>query len=195
MIASAQTAKDVAKYYQGTYIKIPEFDATRVFYLRSVTTAGMVVLDEISAEEGIIDFKDDFHYNIQSPLETQRRWFTYDKHAYLIERVPARMWKKGVCSENTVIHRLGAKGDLSSVSINATNLNASLVSAYDTNAVKRHSVAFDDRFALATNVNQVYLWDQLIGRYVPRTKEMFLFRELAGLPLPAPLNAAKVLYV
>lgn len=90
--------RDIQKYYQGTYVKFAEFGDT-LHYIENVTQ------DEITGKD---ENKDDFVLYLHDSQEyvfeyllPHKAVFQYGGDAYLLQRIPARQYKRGLCQENT----------------------------------------------------------------------------------------------
>lgn len=188
--------KDVQKYYGGTYVIIPEISTQHVMLLKEASTKGIVCQDSRDNSYGLISFEDGFEYELQSPLATRKAWFMHEGNAYLISRIPARMWKKGISSENTQIARLTSTNDFAGVSINPKILNAFLQATANPQLPKpKEMVTLSPEWAFNGHSNNLFLWDTVIGKYARRTNELFVPRELQELCLPEITKSMKVKYV
>lgn len=196
MKANPNNYQDVLKYFQGTLIVIPEVDKEKVFLLRNCGPNGIIVQDPSDASEGFIELSDKFTYTIQSPLPIRRAWFMHQNKPMFIERIPARMWKKGICTKNTALWTFTENG-LAVSEIHWAKLNSFLQFKPPTTLPEKFvsPLILDDRFALLGPKNTLFLWDKAIGQYAGRTKELFICRELADLPLPSILSKMKIVYV
>ena len=196
MIASSENVKDIEKYFSGTYIVVPEVSETHVMYLEQAKSLGLICKDSRNNKQGLISFEGGFEYKIQSPLTTRKAWFMYDGDAFLITRIPARMWRKGICSENTAIFRLTVEGELSKTGISVSLLNAFLQdqsTPWDPQALNPQVLS--PEWVFHGKLKSLYLWDKLVGKWASRSNELFVPRELQDLKLPAIANNMKVQYV
>lgn len=114
-----ETAADFKKYFGSTFIVIPEAEPTQVGYVRSV-----------DSHETLIEYQDmskalikygEVPYEVKSPLTNQKQYFQINGDPFLIFRIPARMWRKGINKENTAIKHLnsGVSMNLSFPELNA----------------------------------------------------------------------------
>jgi len=196
MIANANNIKDVDKYFCGTYIVVPEVSETHVMYLQEAKSIGLICKDSRNNKQGLISFDGGFEYKIQSPLATRKAWFMFNEDAYLITRIPARMWRKGICSENTALFRLTAEGELSKTGISVELLNAFLqdqATPWDPQNLRPQVLS--PEWVFHGKLKSLYLWDKLVAKWTSRTNELFVPRELQDLKLPAITNNMKVQYV
>jgi len=98
------TVDDIRRYYEGSYCKVPEF-GDKLFLLKQVVAASEGV------EIRLKDSQDDLYTILleeEAPYEMNfalphRAIFNYRDTVYLLERVPARQYKRGITSENTHI--------------------------------------------------------------------------------------------
>jgi hypothetical protein len=200
VIADSDNVKDVHKYFHHTYIVVPEVDAKKVWWLYDESPAGLTVKDPTTDELGYISFEGGFEYHIRSPLATRKQWFNYNGAAYFIERIPARMWRKGICSDNTALYRFNSDGLLSGAPLRPEYLNALLqhqpMEVFQwPDKDKNGGVAIDGGFAYCPIKAQLYYGNNVVGKMAKRTKELFVPKELQDILLPAALKELKVKYV
>lgn len=197
MKASAATYKDVAKYFHGTYLIVPEVNPQRVFYLQDEGPEGLLLSDTENGEKGYISFSDGFEYTLQSPLATKKQWFQHGASTYLVQRVPARQWQKGISDQNTTIHKLSLSGALQGTCLSAGLLNALLrwEPPQEIKLGPTETLALSSQYAYCGKTSGVFFWDSYVGKIARRTKELFLPKELAELHLPDTLQTMKVKYV
>lgn len=200
MKANPNNLKDIQKYYGGTYITVPEVDPHRVFCIDDMNSQGLQLRDPMNGELGFISFEGGFEYEIKSPLAARKQWFQCNQTAYLIQRIPARMWRKGICSENTILYSFNSEGNLRQVGIDAVLLNALLAWQPTeieslTNKLPSTGVALSSQYAFCPVKSQLFLWDHVVGKVAKRTQELFVPKELQELKLPTAASKMKVMYV
>lgn len=196
MKANASNIKDVSKYYERTYIIVPEISPKHVMLLSSVSNKGMVLRDSRDNQQGLISFDGGFEYEIQSPLTTRKAWFMHDNHAYLISRIPARMWRKGISQENTAIFRLTTTNEFVGCSVSDGLLNAFLQYKPSPQIPPAPSMqVFSKEWAFNGKTNMLFLWNTPVARWSRRTNELFVPKELKELTMPQVMEKAKVKYV
>lgn len=172
MLCSYKTAQDVNKYYGQTYVVIPEYDPLRVLVLQKVDSYGIHFKDPTTGELGGLSFKDQDEYHLDFHLP-HKQYFQHGEYAYLLERIPAKMWRKGVSSENTKMYILGHSGVLSPTSWDHNHLNAYLKGVKSkVSDVHLKSVALTDRIAYCPNKGILLADTQVIGQ--KDTKEDYL---------------------
>lgn len=107
MIASltGANANDFKQRYQGVigWLRHKELPP-RAVYVHHVSSTKVTFRDEQDNE---------FYSNVDSGVEfefipTQRAWYNTKDGLYYVQRIPARMWKRGICTENTMF-RMGDK--------------------------------------------------------------------------------------
>lgn len=110
----SENAGDIDKYFRHTFMKFPGFAGDTLHRIDSVDESrvrGMFLDDEGSEAE----FQFELHPSYkQTPpdvdfLFPQKAWFQMGEHALFLHRLPARQYRKGICSENTAIYRLVQK--------------------------------------------------------------------------------------
>lgn len=200
MKANPNTLKDVQKYFGGTYIVVPEVSKEKVFSIEDMSGAGITLRDTTKDELGFISFEGGFEYEIQSPLVNRKQWFQHNGRAYLIQRIPARMWRKGICSENTIIQAFNGDGNLKGAGLEPSLLNGMLQWTPPSlpnlkGEVPPGGLALSTAFCYCPIRAQMFLWDHVVGKVAKRTQELFVPKELNQLKLPEVLSSMKVQYV
>lgn len=92
---------DVKKYFEETYIKYAPL-GEGVFYVENVTDSS-VQLRTQSGESHMLSFSQPFVLDYILP---HKACFQYKKYAVLLQRRPARMWKKGLTTKNCFLASL-----------------------------------------------------------------------------------------
>lgn len=156
------THKNIADFkqrYQGVmgWLNPEKPDSKCAVYVSSVTNSKVAFRDEKNNE---------YYANVNTGVQfeflpTQRAWYNTKKSVFLVQRIPARQWKRGVCPDNTRIGEL-SDGHLSDhpVSIDwraaafdvMTKAVAYDVAVADFLAKGRSSVALSRHFAITNNV-------------------------------------------
>jgi hypothetical protein len=103
MYVNKENWTDAQKYYENTLIKVvdPEnkFDSDKtVWYVEKVDPQFMLLKDVNSTQKVLIDL--DKGYNLEY-LIPGKAIFQKGEAAIALSRLPKRMWKKGMTSENT----------------------------------------------------------------------------------------------
>jgi len=202
MHANSKTYNDVKKYFQGTFIVVPEYDPNKVLHVDSVNPAGIYVSEQ-NGDKGCISLEDG-GYVLNSPLPLRRQWFQgEDGRAYMICRIPARMWKKGIHGENTVFFYLTTQGS-------AGNMGWSTERLYDffRNKVKfadkiplasdtgfQDSLALSDLWCFHSKTSQLFIYDAPVGKVSDNRKKGYILKEFASVPLPKQLKGCEIKYV
>lgn len=119
MIATFFNWMDVKKYYLGTFILVPEV-TEHVLYVNHVDSEYIYVRDYEGESGGIALTTNG--YKIQDLLPRKQYYQYNSTNAAMIQRIPARMWKKGVHEENTRIMTVGLDGTMSPINVNHSNL-------------------------------------------------------------------------
>lgn len=113
-----ETVSDLKKYYQGSFVKFPEAGEMlhMVEDVRSDRLRGKRwAISEESGEyeEQPFEFllhRDDEHTPCIEYVMPVKSYFNHGGHAWLLARSPARQYRRGVTSENTVIQMLESNG-------------------------------------------------------------------------------------
>ncbi len=114
MLATTSNWKDVQKYYQGTFIKLRELGDEVVRVDKVEPTSMWVVLQSNEKIELVLS-DEGYNLDYQIPKKTV---YQNGQFAYVLDRIPARMWKKGLSSENTTLNAVEADGVLEQVHVN-----------------------------------------------------------------------------
>jgi len=100
MIAVPSTWRDVSKYYEGTYIKLPEY-GDMLFFVQRVRESMITGINEDDTVFEIhLNEKAPFHLDYILP---HRAVFQFGQDAVSLRRVPARQYRRGLHSDNTKI--------------------------------------------------------------------------------------------
>lgn len=189
MKASYQCWKDVSKYFLETYIRIPETGTTDWWFVRSVTTEGMVVRHAVTLEEGFISFESGSEYEIQNPLFDKNSWVLVKGKAFFVCRRPARMWRKGVCHENTLMFGINDAGEMRPVQFDVKILQE--VGKHEVSELPgklTEDLLVDRRTVVHKKTGVVFYKDFQIARISGTFKKMFVPREYSNFSFPQLLN-------
>lgn len=111
MLATNTNWKDVQKYYQGTFIKLRELGEVPLLVDR-VTDKAIWGIKQDGEKVELVLCEEGYDLDYCIPKKTV---YQCGEFAYIIERVPARMWRKGWSSENSVVSVIGDNGSFSKV--------------------------------------------------------------------------------
>ena len=100
---TASNWRDIEKYYHGTYLKFQEF-GDRLFLINNVRPAYVKGIDE-DQNEFILYLDDEHPYTVDYILPN-KAVFSYRNAAFLLQRVPARQYRRGLCEENVKVVRV-----------------------------------------------------------------------------------------
>lgn len=196
MICSSATRKDVSKYYTETYIQIPETGTNSWWWVRAVTDYGVIVRESLTSEEGLISFEDGSEYTIKNPLFGQNSWVNVNGKLHYICRRPARMWRKGVCAENTLMFGVNKSGELVPVSFSVKVLNAVGVEPVSELPKKlTKDIVLHRCWAIDKTAGAVFFKDAFIGRINSGLSKMYLPKEYRNVPLHPLLQTVAKEYV
>lgn len=195
MIASPTNWKDVRKYFEGTFIVCPEYDPKSALYVDVVTDLGIKVND--GSTKGFIDFAET-PYEILSPLSTRRVWFQTGNGAKFLQRIPARMWRKGINGENTHIKGFNSAGDITNLGGPLLDtVNAFLKRSYPTKfeVDGQLSIALNEKWAFHCKTETLFLFHCPIGKLSVKRSKISLLKEFGMLDLPESIKHMDVQYV
>lgn len=99
--------QDIQKYYENSYVKLREF-GDRIFYIDKVNRDEVYFRDE-NDEAGVIYLHDAAPYSLDMVLPNKAMYQMGDE-AYLLQRVPARQYHRGITPQNCKISRLRSNG-------------------------------------------------------------------------------------
>lgn len=89
---------DIDKYFNHTYVKFREF-GDRLFLITGVSKTCVYGIDENDNEFELF-LADEFPYKVDYILP-HRALFQFKDRAIMLQRIPARQYKRGLCNENT----------------------------------------------------------------------------------------------
>lgn len=167
--------EDISKYFSGTYVKFEGFvgvngagekiDAgEQVHYIKSVQSTTVTGQKLNNDGQTTVDFI--FHLQEDGPdveiVMPKKSYFNWENSAYILYRIPAKQWKKGITKGNTIIQALTYDG-FETLDINFQTLNAYVKKPQFLNLEKRgHAYAISRRFAV-TSGGKLYLDTTRIG--------------------------------
>ena len=104
MLFTSSSAGDIEKYFHGTFVKFKEF-GDKLFKITSVSSNSVMGIDQ--DDMGFELCLSDYHpYEVDYVLP-HRAVFQYKDRAMLMQRVPARQYKRGLCDQNVRIVDIG----------------------------------------------------------------------------------------
>jgi hypothetical protein len=92
------TREDISRYYRGTYVKFAEF-GDQLFNIQQVDSMKVVGTHE-SGDPFVLYLDEATPYNVEYILP-HKSYFQLDNSAALLERIPAKMYYRGLCESNT----------------------------------------------------------------------------------------------
>jgi hypothetical protein len=160
MLFSTDNYDDINRYYRGTYVKFKE-TGDRLFYIRDVGPQRVTGTDEEGTEfELFLNHDDPYEVDYVLP---HKSYFQLNKRACMLQRVPAKQYRRGICGENTRLTALGKTGNLVQVEIGFDALKAFVskqafpsIKTVLTMKNKPLSVAISPRFAFVPETGQIY---------------------------------------
>lgn len=104
--------RDIQRYYQGTWVKFKE-SGELLHEISEVGPNYITGFDE-NGDKFRLTLSDEVPYHLDYVLP-HRAMFQHGHHAYMLQRVPARQYFRGVCESNTRFIRVhdGQKVDFS----------------------------------------------------------------------------------
>lgn len=166
-------AEDISKYYRHTYVKFKETGDT-LYYIRDVNHRMIRGTDQDGTEFELY-LSDDHPYEVDYVLPN-KSFFQLAKSACLLQRIPAKQYRRGLCSENTRITRIGKTGNLVSLDLSFDVLKAFVSKqtfpSLATVLMKKApvSVALSPRFAYVPEIGAI-LADLNIVAYVDKKEK------------------------
>lgn len=154
-------ADDISRYYRDSYVKLEEF-GDQLFYVESVSTRSVQGKTETGEVFEII-LDETRPYPVEYVLP-KKSYFQNGKHAFLLQRIPAKQYQRGLSGHNTSIKRLRKDGAMIEAAINFDNLNKYVgKKAFPNfreavgNKEKLESVALSSRFAYCNGTLTIHL--------------------------------------
>jgi hypothetical protein len=113
--------EDIQRYYRHTYLKFKETGDT-LFYIRDVNPHKVTGTDENGTEFAL-------HLNYDDPYEVDyilpnKSYFQYAKRACMLQRIPAKQYRRGICADNVRITGLSKTGGLVAIEVDFEALKA-----------------------------------------------------------------------
>ena len=111
--------RDIQKYYECTYVKFVEF-GDKLFYIQRVREN---VIEGINEDDTAFQlYLSDEHPYAVNYLLPHKAVFQWKDSVYILQRIPARQYRRGLCSDNTMLTNV-ATG-------NNTDINFSSLKAF-----------------------------------------------------------------
>lgn len=168
MIITENNIDDARTYYKGTWCKFRE-SGDELWHIDDITHEAITAINT-KGEDGKVLLRDGYKLDFVIPKRTT---YQYANMAAHLQRIPARMWKKGLHAKNTSFQVLLESGWA------ATEFKASIIEGFinkpcyyslqhalyefESNP-EYHSVALSPRFAI-TRGGRIYLDTVRIGIY------------------------------
>lgn len=166
-------AEDISKYYRHTYVKFKETGDT-LYYIRDVNHRMIRGTDQEGTEFELY-LSEEHPYEVDYVLPN-KSFFQLAKSACLLQRIPAKQYRRGLCNENTRITRIGKTGNLVSLDLSFDVLKAFVSKqtfpSLATVLIKKApiSVALSPRFAYVPEISAI-LADLNIVAYVDKKEK------------------------
>lgn len=150
----ADNAKDIDKYFRGSFMKFPSLAGDAVHYIEQVS--GSEVRGKTLQEGEKVPFV--FHLYPDEVAAAPEIEFILPKKSYfntphgacLLYRIPARQYRKGVCPDNTAISCLISASSFQNMDINFELLNLYVgKQSFDKFAEQEKSYAVSRRMAVS----------------------------------------------
>ena len=166
--------KDIERYFHGTWVKFQEYGDT-LFYISRVRpdhVAGTTDTDT----EFLMELHDDQPYVVEYVLP-HRAVFQYGNRAAMIRRIPAKQYRRGLCSDNTSCFYPDTNSpiDIGKKVLQAyTNKAAysSFTDAFHTKSDKRQTIALSPRMWARRSTGEIYMDLTKIAEYIRSDKKL-----------------------
>lgn len=122
MEISSNNWTDVQKYYQDSYVKFDREYGDRLYYIYKVRPEGVLYRDSDN-QEGILYMDTENPYELEY-IMPHKTMFQKDKHCYLLTRIPAKQYSRGLTNSNCQFHLLDALGKWKTADVAWDILNA-----------------------------------------------------------------------
>ena len=181
----ASQADRIKRYFEGTYITLPEVSNEVLFVER--VRADYVTMVNARGDVFQVDLGKGYNVNFRLPTNT----FVYQngQRAALLRRTGARQYRRGWCSDNTTLKHVNGEGTWAGVQFNFDTVN-SIVNKLPYTSLMGAKVAFDKNQAVSAALNhrtivtskgRLFLFDKLIGYVNYRLSKIFVLK--AFLPI------------
>lgn len=192
MKVTPDTAGDFEKYYSGTYIVVPEAEPNEVGLVKGISNT-VAYLEYDGYQEAKLIY-DKVGYEVKSPLTLSKQYFLMDdKSVAFIQRVPARMWKKGISTKNTQISRPdGCAVMLGFNSLNAFLQNKDKVSTFEEVSANKQGV-IDKNWCVYAG--SVFLKGYAVGKFNERKQTLLIGRDFLPFFPQKKINDWRILSV
>jgi hypothetical protein len=179
---STANYEDIHRYYRCTYVKFKEM-GDRLFYIRDVNHSIVRGTDEDGTEfELYLNHDDPYEVDYVLP---HKSYFQYAKRACMLQRVPAKQYRRGLCAENTRLTALGKTGNLVNVDIGFDALKAFVskqafpsIKTVLTMKNKPLSVALSPRFAFVTEPGFIVADQLTVATVDKKQQKVTIHREI-----------------
>lgn len=153
MIFVPSSANDIERYYYNTYVKFHE-TGDRLFFIDSVSK---YKVSGICDDETPFDLylSDEFPYEVNYVLPN-KSFFQMGEHAYLMERKPAKQYKRGLCAENVSIQRHRGGSEFTQVPIGFEILKA-FVAKQAFSSLKEAFLNVEKKLSIALSPRMMYV--------------------------------------
>lgn len=116
MKVSKDNWEDAKKYFHQTYVKFKE-EGDALFFVDRVDPDKIVAKATNGELVGIDLTVGEYHIEYVIPGKAV---FQYGPHVVMLSRIPARMWKKGMCTQNTKFETLDATSKWNKATFSST---------------------------------------------------------------------------
>jgi hypothetical protein len=170
--------QDIRKYYEHTYVKFNEF-GDKLFYIAEVGPSIIRGIDDTQTDFELY-LSDDAPYYLDYLLP-HKAVFQYKDSVALLQRIPARQYRRGLCSDNTQILNVasGSKYDLGFPTLKAFVSKPSYASfseAFNCKA-KVKAVALSNRMTYM-RTGQILIDHTTVAHYDYTTKKITMARPI-----------------
>jgi hypothetical protein len=179
---STANYEDIHRYYRCTYVKFKEM-GDRLFYIRDVNHSIVRGTDEDGTEfELYLNHDDPYEVDYVLP---HKSYFQYAKRACMLQRVPAKQYRRGLCAENTRLTAIGKTGNLVNIDIGFDVLKAFVtkqafpsIKTVLTMKNKPLSVALSPRFAFAPEPGLIIADQLTVATVDKKQQKVTIHREI-----------------
>lgn len=161
--------EDIHKYYRGTYVKFKNFGDT-LFYIANVTPTQITGTDQDN-NPFVLDLNEEAPFEMDYVLP-HRAVFQYGDNAVVLQRRPERQYRRGLCTNNVQVLRVGSTSRM--------ELTFDLLKAYvakqqyyrltDISNTTKDSLALGQRLSVLVGTGDILLDNTIIGRYLVQKK-------------------------
>ena len=170
--------RDIQKYYENTYVKFSEF-GDKLFYIQHVGPEKVSGTDDENTTFELY-LSDAVPYTVNYLLP-HKAVFQWKDSVFLLQRIPARQYRRGLCSDNTMITNI-ATGKGMDITFNSLKAfvskpnYSSFSNAFNTKA-KTKAIALSPRMSFLRS-GEILIDNKKIAQFDYTSKKILLLYKI-----------------